>query len=289
MVYDEKEGRLILDSGASDHIFPSSDCMTGYSQLASPEYVYTPDNKAHEVKGSGFVTLAVQCGSEVVHRRLIALHVPSIEQQLVSMTRLNERGDVEFHLKVGGVSSLTRGGRKWCDVKRGHNGLLLLQGSIIQPRRMQVNLVQRMPEPLKPQPLPSPQIKEVEAQEPLPLPPTIPETPKSMNLKSKLGGLGRKTGYEILEELLGDSKAYGGARGQVLVRDRSRIRTGVITNSPHLLTSKPYAPPDLTADVCAVWCSGHGGVLADARGCGTDLIHVGYGRGHSCPSFFCGG
>ena len=154
---------------------------------------------------------------------------------------------------------------------------------------MHVNLIQRMPQPLKAQPLPSPQIKEVEAHEPLPLPSTIPETPKYMNLKSILGGLGRKTGYEILEELLGDIKKYEGARGQVLVRDRSRIRTGVIANSPHLLTSQPYAPPDLTADVCAVWCSDHGGVLADARGCGTDLSHVGYGRGHACPILLCGG
>ena len=44
-----QEGSLFLDSGASDHVFPTSDYMTEYSPLASPDYVYTPDNKAHEV------------------------------------------------------------------------------------------------------------------------------------------------------------------------------------------------------------------------------------------------
>ena len=103
-----------------------------------------------------------------------------------------------------------------------------------------------------------------------------------------MGDLGSRTGYEILE-LLSSSTEYGGARGQALVKGhRFRIRTGVITNNPHPPTSQPYAPPDLIADLCAVWCSGRGGVLVD-RGCGKGLSQVGYGKGHACTSFVCEG
>lgn len=92
---------LILDSGATDHIFPSSDLLTEYSTIEIPlesSFIYTADNKPHEVKGSGIVTLLLHKGMEQTSIRLHALHVPSLGQTLVSLGCINRHGGVIFNL-----------------------------------------------------------------------------------------------------------------------------------------------------------------------------------------------
>ena len=64
--------------------------------------------------------------------------------------------------------------------------------------------------------------------EPQDSPPLNPSTLHSKNLKSNLGDLGSRTGYEILEMMLNNNNDYGGAKEKLSVREhRSRIRTGV--------------------------------------------------------------
>ena len=51
---------LILDSGATDHIFPLVEHFFDYRPDGIPlgsRFIYTVDDKPHEVKGSGVVTL----------------------------------------------------------------------------------------------------------------------------------------------------------------------------------------------------------------------------------------
>ena len=72
---------LILDSGATDHIFPSKEYFSEYSTTAIPfeaSFIYTADNQPHEVKGSGLVTLLLHQGMEETRVQLHALHVPSL-------------------------------------------------------------------------------------------------------------------------------------------------------------------------------------------------------------------
>lgn len=131
-----KKMPLILDSGATDHIFPSSDCFSEYSTDAVPlssAFIYTADDKPHEVKGSGIVTLRLHRGMEETTVRLHALHVPSLGQTLVSLACINRRGGVEFQLSKIGVPTLTKDGQTWADLSTTKNGLFLLSGSIVMP------------------------------------------------------------------------------------------------------------------------------------------------------------
>ena len=60
---------LILDSGATDHIFPSIEHFLDYRTDSIPlgsRFIYTTDDKPHEVKGSGIVTLLLHQGMETV-------------------------------------------------------------------------------------------------------------------------------------------------------------------------------------------------------------------------------
>ena len=126
---------LILDSGATDHIFPSIEYFTGYSTEVPLElrFIYTADEKPHEVKGRGWVTLQLHNGVEENTVRLKALHVPSLGQTLVSLSRINKRGQVAFTLSKNGTPTLTQHDRPWADVTTTRNGILLLSGHIVMP------------------------------------------------------------------------------------------------------------------------------------------------------------
>ena len=107
---------LILDSGATDHIFPSRDYFSEYTTSAIPlqtSFIYTVDNQPHEVKGSGIVTLRLHRGMEHTTIRLHALHVPSLGQTLVSLGCINRRGSVEFKLCKTGIPTLTKDNETW--------------------------------------------------------------------------------------------------------------------------------------------------------------------------------
>ena len=126
---------LILDSGATDHIFPSIEFFSEYTTSVPLErrFIYTADDKPHEVQGQGTVTLLLHNGAESLTVRLQALHVPSLGQTLVSLGCINKRGKVAFQLSKDGTPTLTQHDRPWADVKATRNGLLLLSGHIVLP------------------------------------------------------------------------------------------------------------------------------------------------------------
>ena len=127
---------LILDSGATDHIFPSLEHFSEYSTDAVPlgsRFIYTADDKPHEVKGSGVVTLRLHQGMGELTVRLHALHVPTLGQTLVSLSCINRRGGIAFQLSKNGTPTLTKDDKPWADIKSTRNGLLLLSGHIVMP------------------------------------------------------------------------------------------------------------------------------------------------------------
>ena len=129
---------LILDSGAIDHTFPSSDYFFEHSTDVVPlgsRFIYTVENKPHEFKGSGVVTLLLHRGMEETTVRLHALHVPSLGQSLVSLGCVNRKGGVEFNLSKNGNLTLTLDGNTWADLKKTQNGLFLLSGHIVMPEK----------------------------------------------------------------------------------------------------------------------------------------------------------
>lgn len=129
---------LILDSGATDHIFPSEACFTEYSTEKIPmtsAFIYTADNQPHEVKGNGIVTLLLHQGMEQTTVRLHALHVPTLGQTLLSLNCLNKRGQVEFNLSKNGTPTLTQDGKTWADLKTTRNGLIMLSGHVVMPKK----------------------------------------------------------------------------------------------------------------------------------------------------------
>lgn len=126
---------LILDSGATDHIFPSIDFFSDYTTSVPLEsrFIYTADDKPHEVKGQGIVTLLLHKGVESITVRLQALHVPSLQQTLISLGCINKRGQVAFQLSKNGTPTLTQHEQPWADVTATKNGLLLLSGHVVMP------------------------------------------------------------------------------------------------------------------------------------------------------------
>ena len=128
---------LILDSGATDHIFPSKACFTEYSTEKIPmtsAFIYTADKQPHEVKGIGIATLLLHQGMEQTTVRLHALHVPTLGQTLLSLNCLNKRGQVEFNLSKNGTPTLTQDGKTWADLKSTRNGLIMLSGHVVMPK-----------------------------------------------------------------------------------------------------------------------------------------------------------
>ena len=126
---------LILDSGATDHIFPSIEFFSEYSTSVPlpSRFIYTADDKPHEVQGHGKVTLRLHNGTETILYRLHALHVPSLGQTLVSLGCINKRSKVAFTLSKNGTPTLTQHDKPWADVVATRNGLLLLSGHIVLP------------------------------------------------------------------------------------------------------------------------------------------------------------
>ena len=126
---------LILDSGATDHIFPLASCFTNYTTVVPLDrsFIHTADDKPHEVKGQGIVTLRLHRGTETVIVALQALHVPTLGQTLISLGCINKRGGVEFHLSKNGIPTLTQHNQPWVDAKSTANGLLLLSGRVVMP------------------------------------------------------------------------------------------------------------------------------------------------------------
>ncbi|KAI7956144.1 hypothetical protein MJO29_007543 [Puccinia striiformis f. sp. tritici] len=74
---------IFLDSGCSDHMFPSKDIFFGYKPFTSS--VSIADGQTLPIVGSGFVQLRNSDGS--IHT-LKALHVPQLSHALVSFGRL---------------------------------------------------------------------------------------------------------------------------------------------------------------------------------------------------------
>ena len=126
---------LILDSGASEHIIPNRSAFGSYStDIPLPSsFIYTAEDKPHEIKGHGIVHLRLHQGTESTIVEIHALHVPSLGQNLISLGCINKRGGVEFSLSKNGVPTLTREGKLWSDVKKTHNGLIVLSGHVLPP------------------------------------------------------------------------------------------------------------------------------------------------------------
>ena len=99
-------------------------------------FIYTADNQPHEVKGTGIVTLLLHNGTDDVTVRLHALHVPSLGQTLVSLTSINRKGQIEFHLSKNGTPTLLKNDVPCADVRTTQNGLLLLSGHISIPGKV---------------------------------------------------------------------------------------------------------------------------------------------------------
>ena len=99
-----QEQLLILDSAATEHVFPSHQDFMRYSTtvLADKRHVRTADGRAHPVLGVGQVKVALKKGTSVEEVLLNALHVPSLGQHLVSLDCLNKRGGVGFQLSERG-------------------------------------------------------------------------------------------------------------------------------------------------------------------------------------------
>ena len=133
---------LILDSGASANIVPDKASFESYNTdiPLSSSFIYTADNKPHEIKGQGVVNLRLHQGTESTIVKIQALHVPSLGQHLISLGCINETSGVEFYLSKNGVPTLTREGKTWSDVKKTHNGLMLLSGHVLPPALCDVAL-----------------------------------------------------------------------------------------------------------------------------------------------------
>ena len=70
--------------------------------------------------------------------KIHALHVPSLGQHLISLGAINMKHAVEFNLSKNGVPTLTCEGMTWSDVKKTHNGLMLLSGHVLPPAHCDV-------------------------------------------------------------------------------------------------------------------------------------------------------
>ena len=73
---------LILDTGATDHVFPRRDQFHSYDSNVplSCSFVRTADNRPHQVIGIGIVVIQVTCGDRKFYFGLRSLHVPSLGQ-----------------------------------------------------------------------------------------------------------------------------------------------------------------------------------------------------------------
>ena len=91
---------FLLDSSATDHIFPCIDFFSEYTTSIplSRRFIYTADDMPHEVQGQGTVTLLLNNGMESVTVRLHALHVPTLGQTLISLGCINTREKVSLTL-----------------------------------------------------------------------------------------------------------------------------------------------------------------------------------------------
>ena len=166
---------LILDSGATDHVFPHREQFEEYNTKVPAETssVRTEDGRIHPVVGVGLVKVAFQNGASVRQVHLQALHVPSIGQNLVSMICLNDRARIGFTLSENGVPSLFWRGQKFADVKRHECGLLVMPGRVVRNEKV------------------------VRARRGSKMGGTAEcEKPRTKNLKSILGALGDRTGCQ---------------------------------------------------------------------------------------------
>ena len=133
---------FILDLGDGANIVPDKASFESYTMdiPLSSSFIYTADNKPHEIKGQDIVNLLLHQGTESTHVKIQALHVPSLGQHLISLGGINEKHGVEFNLSKNGVPTLTREGNTWSDVKKTHNGLMLLSGHVLPPAHCDVAL-----------------------------------------------------------------------------------------------------------------------------------------------------
>ena len=91
---------VILDSGASANIVPDKASFESYTTdiPLSSSFIYTADNKPHEIKGQGVVNLLLHQEAGSTRVKIHALHVPSLGQHLISLGDINKRHGVEFNL-----------------------------------------------------------------------------------------------------------------------------------------------------------------------------------------------
>ena len=76
-----QEGQyLILDTGATDHVFPRRDQFHSYDSNVplSCSFVRTSDNIPHQVMGIGIVATQVTCGDKKFYFGLRSLRVSSL-------------------------------------------------------------------------------------------------------------------------------------------------------------------------------------------------------------------
>ena len=109
---------LILDSGATDHIFPSVEHFSNYCDIPlGSQFIYMADDKPHEVRGSSEVTLLLHQGMKNSTVRLHALHVPALGRTFASLSCINCRNQVEFHLSKNSTPSLVKNNKPRGDIK----------------------------------------------------------------------------------------------------------------------------------------------------------------------------
>ena len=127
-------GSLILDSGATDHIFTEREHFVEYTPTLSTQraFITTTDGSSHKVAGTGFVHIRVRNGETFFVQPLNSIHVPTFSCTLVSTSCLVKRGGLSF-LQLPTGPELKKGNVKWADVVEQPSGLTLLAATIIMP------------------------------------------------------------------------------------------------------------------------------------------------------------
>ena len=125
---------LILDSGATDHIFTEREHFVEYTPTLSTQraFITIADGSSHKVAGTGFVHIRVRNGSSFFQQPLNSIHVPTFACTLVSTSCLVKRGGLSF-LQLPTGPELKKGDVKWADVVEQPSGLTLLAATIIMP------------------------------------------------------------------------------------------------------------------------------------------------------------
>ncbi len=92
----------IVDSGATSHMCHSRDLFVTYKKLQKPEIVTLGDGRSLEAIGRGTVTLEMRLPGETKRRNLLhTLHVPELSLNLVSVSKVSEKGRIVRFVETG--------------------------------------------------------------------------------------------------------------------------------------------------------------------------------------------